>query len=266
MNDSSDGCAGVEAILLEYFEDTLDATDRARVEQHAAQCLPCGSLIRDVNGIRDDASVMADFSPPRDLWAGIETRIQPRVVSIETVRPAGRASRRWLAAAAVLLVATTSTVTYLATSRSAGGRAGGGDSQPVAATNGVTPTENATVAGAPVESPIAGESDAGRSLVAQPAGTLASASAAGAPGATELPYDGEIRRLQSALVERRTQLDTATVRIVEENLRLIDTAVRQARAALASDPASGFLTEQFNNVLEKKVELLRTAALLPSRS
>jgi len=42
--------------------------------------------------------------------------------------------------------------------------------------------------------------------------------------------------------------------------------VKQARAALARDPASGFLTGQLDAVLQKKVELLRTVALLPSRS
>jgi len=43
-------------------------------------------------------------------------------------------------------------------------------------------------------------------------------------------------------------------------------AVKQARAALQRDPASGFLTEQLDNALQKKAELLRTVALLPSRS
>jgi len=44
----------------------------------------------------------------------------------------------------------------------------------------------------------------------------------------------------------------------------IDAAVKQSRAALAKDPKSGFLTDQLNNALDKKVELLRTVALLPS--
>ena len=37
-------------------------------------------------------------------------------------------------------------------------------------------------------------------------------------------------------------------------------------AALAKDPASGFLANQLNHSLEKKVELLRTAAMLPART
>jgi len=52
--------------------------------------------------------------------------------------------------------------------------------------------------------------------------------------------------------------------VIEQNLRIIDAAVKQSRAALARDPKSGFLADQLNNALDKKVELLRTVALLPS--
>lgn len=235
MSYSQEECAVVEATLLEYFEGTLGDEASARLEAHAATCLPCGSLIRDVNGIRVDAASLTELSPPRDLWAGIESRIQPRVVSIGRVRPHSGMPRRWLAAAAALLVASTSTITYLATS-----------SRPA-----VEPASDFVPAR--VQANL------------RPAGTLASGgNPTAAVAITELPYDGEIRRLQSALVERRTQLDPATVSIVEESLKLIDTAVRQARAALSRDPASGFLSGRLNNALEKKIELLRTAALLPS--
>ena len=44
------------------------------------------------------------------------------------------------------------------------------------------------------------------------------------------------------------------------------TALLAVMRALAKDPASGFLATQLNHSLEKKVELLRTAALLPSRT
>jgi hypothetical protein len=54
--------------------------------------------------------------------------------------------------------------------------------------------------------------------------------------------------------------------IVEKNLGIIDQAIQESRAALARDPASLYLNEQLNYVLEKKIELLRSAAALPSRS
>lgn len=82
--------------------------------------------------------------------------------------------------------------------------------------------------------------------------------------ASEIAFTGEITQLQAVLTERRSQLDPETVKVVEDNLKLIDTAVKRARSALEKDPASGFLTRQLDNALQKKVELLRTAALLPS--
>ncbi|MFN2563442.1 MAG: hypothetical protein ABR499_00350, partial [Gemmatimonadaceae bacterium] len=84
--------------------------------------------------------------------------------------------------------------------------------------------------------------------------------------ALENVYGREIARLWRIVDERRAQLDTATVGVLERNLNIIDQAIRESRAALARDPASAFLNEQLSNVLEQKVELLRAAALLPARS
>jgi hypothetical protein len=47
---------------------------------------------------------------------------------------------------------------------------------------------------------------------------------------------------------------------------VIDDAIAQCKLALAKDPASRFLMESLNNALENKVELLRTATMLPARS
>ena len=47
---------------------------------------------------------------------------------------------------------------------------------------------------------------------------------------------------------------------------MIEQAIFQSRQALAADPASGFLRDQLNKQLDRKVEVLRTAALLPARS
>jgi hypothetical protein len=54
------------------------------------------------------------------------------------------------------------------------------------------------------------------------------------------------------------------VAIIERNLQIIDAAIAQSRAALARDPASQMLDQQLTHALDKKVELLRTAAMLPA--
>ena len=83
---------------------------------------------------------------------------------------------------------------------------------------------------------------------------------------TQPVYDQEISKLRAIVKERRSQLDPSTIAVLEQSIAVIDSAIAQSRAALAKDPASGFLATQLNHSLEKKVELLRTAALLPSRT
>jgi multidrug resistance efflux pump len=76
-------------------------------------------------------------------------------------------------------------------------------------------------------------------------------------------YDQEITRLRS-VIKRRDDLDPKTIAAIQRSLDVIDTAIAQARAALAADPASAFLNKRLNDAQNKKVELLRTAAMLPS--
>jgi hypothetical protein len=90
-------------------------------------------------------------------------------------------------------------------------------------------------------------------------------SSASRPSATAT-YEKEIHDLGRILDERRGDLDSATVTVLEKNLAVIDQAIRQSREALARDPRSRFLDQQLNSALDKKVELLRMAALLPSRT
>jgi hypothetical protein len=81
---------------------------------------------------------------------------------------------------------------------------------------------------------------------------------------SEAVYGREIDMLQKIVTDRRSQLDSSTVAIIERNLRIIDTAIEQSKAALVKDPASRLLSEQLTHALDKKVELLRTAAMLPA--
>ena len=85
------------------------------------------------------------------------------------------------------------------------------------------------------------------------------------PSATDT-YEREIAQLRRILTERRGELDSTTVAVVEGNLAVIDLAIKQSRDALRRDPRSRFLDEQLNSALDKKLELLRTAAMLPART
>jgi hypothetical protein len=83
---------------------------------------------------------------------------------------------------------------------------------------------------------------------------------------TEPVYDREITKLRTIVKSRRSTLDPATITVLEQSIAVIDSAIAQSRSALAKDPASGFLANQLNHSLEKKIELLRPAALLPART
>ena len=79
-------------------------------------------------------------------------------------------------------------------------------------------------------------------------------------------YDREIARLRLLVDARRNQMDPVTVAIIEKNLQVIDTAITECKKAIARDPSSRFLIESLNQSLQTKVELMRTVALLPSRT
>jgi len=82
--------------------------------------------------------------------------------------------------------------------------------------------------------------------------------------AADRRYETTVAELQGALVEgRRTgRLDSTTVRVLERNLATIDTAIAQARRALAADPGSAYLNHHLADTMRRKLELLRQATAL----
>lgn len=230
MTDKFLTCDELDALLPDYLEGGVDAGTRATVEDHARSCARCEALLGDVAAIVRDARALPDLAPSRDLWAGIEARIQAPVVSLPAtgaarLRPRWRATA-WLSAAAAALILATAGITYTVTMRHARTQAQLATTRPSVS----TPVTN--VAALPMER----------------------------------VYDKEIARLQHVLQERRSTLDSSTVAVIERNLRIIDAAIAQSRTALEKDPASGLLNDQMNSALTQKVELLRTVALLPART
>jgi len=73
-----------------------------------------------------------------------------------------------------------------------------------------------------------------------------------------------VAALEETLARNRGRLDTATVRVIEKNLGIIDRAIRDAQSALAADPANGYLNQHLAQETRRKLELLRQAATLAS--
>ena len=76
--------------------------------------------------------------------------------------------------------------------------------------------------------------------------------------------DLAVAELQEAVTRNESRLDTATVRVVRQNLAVIDRAIAEARAALQSDPGNTYLNLHLANTMRRKMELLRRInALVP---
>lgn len=261
-------CDGFEDRLADLLERDVDETDRAELEAHAIACGSCGPLLADLRKLRIDAANLPDLAPSRELWAGISNRIATPVIELSGhASHAPRSGIRrisrsiWTGLAAAGLVIATAGITHVLTRRAITSQ------QTIRVAEKPSPTTTParppadTQATAPAPAPAS--VPASRTLTQTPE-TIRQVNSA--PAAATTTYDREISRLRTVLNQRRAQLDPQTVGVIELNLRVIDDAIAQCRAALHKDPASQFLMQSLNDELENKIELLRRAALLPIRS
>ena len=270
-------CDAFDAALPDYLEATLEASAQGSVERHLNECVRCASLLRDIENIRKEAAALPDLAPSRDLWQGIEARIAAPVIPL-AARPERqrRFARTWIGIAAAALVVSTAGVTYILTARSI--RSGQPAFVARATVPGAALPSNTTPdsrepqsAGGPAE--VSGaNTERGATRPARSDGQVRSGNPAASlvnrvvadQASSDVVYGKEIDMLQKIVSQRKTQLDSATIAIIEKNLQIIDAAIEQSRAALARDPASQLLGQQLTHALDKKVELLRTAAMLPA--
>jgi anti-sigma factor RsiW len=229
--------------ILELLDDfvggDLPPREEREVRRHLMGCEGCRAEEQALRSLLDQAAALADeVLPERDLWDDIVPRLQARdsfveepVERIPEVRVIGPRPARplpwWmLAAASIALVVTTSFATLRIS--------GAGDD---------APTLPAQVAQAPAAS-----------------GGTPTALAAFRPAEQE--YEKAIGDLQAVLQARRGQMAPQTVATLETNLRIIDQAIRESRAALASDPNSPELTRMLSGAYDAKLDVLRRAVSL----
>ena len=75
--------------------------------------------------------------------------------------------------------------------------------------------------------------------------------------------DDALTALEKTFESRRANLDPDTVRVLEENLALLDRAIEDCRRALVDDPADPYVSAHLADVREQKLALLGRAATLP---
>lgn len=218
--------------LSDYLDGELKAAERQALELHLATCAACGQTLDELRRVVARAGALEDRPPAKDLWSGVARRIgvsvSPAVVDLSE-----RRRRRFsftmpqLAAAAVVLITASGAGVWAALQKGAQPSAGG------------------------------------RQLTA--ASRQPNASLISWVDSTQR-YDASVAQLQQALEAGRGQLDTVTVRVLEENLRIIDRAIAQARSALEADPGSAYLSLHLAQTMRTKLELLRRAQAIAVRS
>jgi len=221
--------------LSDYLDGELSDHEHRSVAAHVAGCVECSQALHELRAVVERARTLVPAEPPADLWKAVADRIAVENEGpIATLGTRRRFSFTWpeLIAASVLLVLVS-------------GWAALRMNTPSSADLQVRRPDSADLQ---VRQPGNADIQAGPDVV--PASV------------DDTEYDAAVADLQRALQSGRGQLDPATVKIVEQNLTIIDQAVDDARRALAQDPANADLSGYLQETKRRKLDLLRHAAAL----
>jgi anti-sigma factor RsiW len=209
--------------LSEYLDGDLPEGERIALEAHLQGCDECSQILAELERVVGRARTLENEPPTRDLWPGIAHRIG-------ATAGATRAARRWsfslpqLAAAGIALM---------------------------------------TVSGGSVWLLRPAQQTVAPSVATVPSGNPQTINAAVKPrGTASQSIATAVADLEQVLASGRGQLDTTTIRVIEQNLAAIDRAIAQAQAALDADPGNLYLNTHLAETMRRKLELLRQAAAL----
>jgi len=216
------------AHLADAFDDVLDGHapwSAAAIDTHLAGCPSCRALVMDVRAIRAAAQTLEPIEPPPAVWAAVRAR----VIDEREVRAAASRLARLAAWAA----------------------SWEGLFQPAAAAAVLVLMASALVwVGSRLgETPVPPVGGAGRAVTEF---TLA-----------EAEYFDAIASLEQAAADAPRGLDAATNAALRASIDDIDSAIGEAREALAREPGDPWSQDSLLEALGSKVALLQeTVALL----
>ena len=211
--------------LSKYLDGELSPDQRAACETHLADCTECRTTLDELRQVVARARMLEGQPTEGDLWPAIAALLGPEVVPLA---PRHSGNHRRFSLTLPQLAAAGIALMLL----SAG-------SAWVARSNWRAPGPSGSA----------------------PAATAATLAAA---GAASQKYDAAVSDLQKVLKLGRGRLDTATVRVLEQNLDLIDRAIGEAQRAVAADPLNVYLNGHLSQTRMRKLDLLRRAASLVS--
>lgn len=216
--------------LSEYLDGELGAGERRELEAHLAECEECAATLEQLRQVVERAKALGDKPPETDLWSGITERIsatpaEDKLADLEAHRRGRLRQRRLTFSLPQLAAASIALMVLSAGTAWMVSRSAAFDEQ-IPDEAAVQPTPGA--------------------------------------GFTASSYDAAIAELERIIDESRDKLDTATVRVIAENLMIIDEAIVQAQRALAQDPASEYLNEHLATTKRQKLDFLMRAAEMAS--
>lgn len=214
--------------LSELLDGDLTPAERVEVEHHLAGCEACAKVLEELKAVTERASMLGELPPRTDLWPGIHGRIAASQLGPRVTTPIPFRERRvrialpQLIAASVVLIAASAGTTWLFVKRGA---------------------DSAALTGA---------------------GTIADAATGGVSPVSTAPTQlGEtaaaIAELERTLAASRARLDPETVRVIEQNLAVIDVAIAEVRSALQVDPGNAYLNLHLAETMQRKLQLLQEA-------
>jgi anti-sigma factor RsiW len=243
--------------LSDYLDGTLSANQRTALETHLGSCDECARTLEELRAVVARARSLPARAPEEDLWPHIQRRIGADP-AMPRRSPILRFPLPWhihlslpqALAAGFVLAALSGSLVWWALRQEP---APAGAPRNIPGGLAVRPST-----GAPRGDSVGAVAPPALARAGAPAATASPDAAQYA--AYEAHYDQAIAELERTVQEHRTELDTSTVRVVEQNLVIIDHAIEQARRALERDPASPYLHQHLALEMKLKLDLLRRTA------
>jgi tetratricopeptide (TPR) repeat protein len=208
-----------EARSNDYVEGMLTEDSTREVEAHLAACEECTAQVERLRSLLADlADLPTEAAPSRDLWAGIQARMEKS----EGARRISFSVGQLMAASVALAILSGGSVWM------------------------------ALYGGSGVDSPAA----VAVSDVAGADGTR-SGNVLPAMQAATTEYEQAIASLESVLERGRGLLDAETLATIQTSLDAIDQAIEEARQALENDPNNDLLNRLLIKNQQSKLRVLR---------
>jgi hypothetical protein len=215
-------CSDIQPRLSAFVDGVLSAEDRAAVARHVDQCAPCRGIVRDVERLRGAARALGPVRPPDHIW--LEIAGQVHAAAGPAPRPATPDTRRPAIWQWVGLAAMLVIVTMAVYF--------------VMRAPGVTPAPGNARPDVAVQE-VADE----LKLAMQ-------------------HYENAITKLEALAKNNDGAIDPAMADMLQKNLAVVDQAIAESRAALASNPESEPARESLFEALRRKVGVLQATVTL----